>query len=480
MKRLALILALLLGGCAVGPNYRGAPDVTAATQPSFERAGLAGATAALPADQWWRQLNDGVLDGLVQTALARNRDLAVAEASLRASRAVLGERTADFLPSSQASAGYQRQRFSAQGQAFGNNFVLPDRDFYTIGIDSSWEIDLFGRLSRRRQEALADAGAAEATRNDVRVSIAAETVSAYLSLRGAQARLDVAQRAVENQASSLDLGRKLLAAGRGTKLDVSRAESLLADTQASMAPLAAEVDVAIHRLGVLTGASPSALRQQLEQPGPIPALPDTLDIGDPGALLSRRPDVRIAERGIAAAVARMGIARAEYFPRVSVAGNVGLQSNLAGELLTSSALAFAAGPQLVWNLLDWPRIRARIKAADANADAAAARYEATVLRALEETENALSRRARERQRLAALTTSRNAAVEAARLARLRYQNGVDAYLSVLDAERVALQSQDQLVASQVNLGQFGVAVYKALGAGWQPGAATEPPSPASP
>lgn len=480
MKPVTLISSLLLAGCAAGPSYKGPPAVTAAAQPGFDRAALGGSAPEPAAGAWWRQMNDPMLDALVQSALTKNPDLAAAEASVRGARAVLGERIADFLPSSQVSAGYQRQRFSSQGQAFGNSFALPDRDFYSIGIDSSWEIDLFGRLTRRRQEALADAQSAEATRNDVRVSLASETVSTYLSLRGAQARLEVARQAVSNQASSLDLGRKLLAAGRGTRLDVARAESLLADTQASMAPLAAEVDVAIHRLGVLTGASPSALRQQLEQPGLVPSLPDTLAVGDPTMLLSRRPDIRIAERGIAAAVARIGIAKAEYFPRVSIAGNASLQSNLAGELLTGGAFAFAIGPQLIWNFLDWPRIRARIKAADANADAAAARYEATVLRALEETENALSRRARERQRLTALSTSRDAAVAAARLARLRYQNGVDPFLSVLDAERVALQSEDQLVTAQVNLGQFGVGVYKALGAGWEQPAAADARAPGRP
>ena len=469
MNRAIILASLLLGACAVGPNYRRAPPVAASAQPGFDRAALAGAVADAPEQRWWTQMGDPLLDELVADALTRNRDLAAAEASFKASRALLAERTADFLPSSQASASYQRQRFSAQGQAFGSAFALPDRDYFTLGIDSSWEIDLFGRLSRRRQEAMAEAGSAEATRNDLMVSIAAETVSAYLSLRGAQARLQVAQEAANNQQASFDLSSKLLAAGRGTRLDVARAESLLATTRASMAPLAAEIDVAIHRLGVLVGIGPNALRERLAPAAAIPALPAALAVGDPAALLRRRPDIRVAERGLAAATARIGIATADLFPKLSIAGSVGLQANVAGNLFNSNALAFGIGPQLSWNILDLPRIRARIRAANASADGAAARYEAAVLRALEETENALSRRAREYQRVAELTNSRDAAVTAARLARLRYQNGVDPFLSVLDAERVALQSQDQLVAAQVNAGQLGVAVYKALGAGWQRG-----------
>uniref|UniRef100_UPI0018CC0088 TolC family protein n=1 Tax=Sandarakinorhabdus oryzae TaxID=2675220 RepID=UPI0018CC0088 len=224
--------------------------------------------------------------------------------------------------------------------------------------------------------------------------------------------------------------------------------------------------------------SPSALRGQLDALKPLPALPATLSVGDPASLLRRRPDIRIAERGLAAATARIGIATADLFPRVSLTGNAGLQSNLAGELFSAGAFAFAIGPQLVWNFLDWPRIRARIRQADAAADAAAAQYESTVLRALEESENSLVRLARERQRLAELVNARDAAVKAAALARLRYRNGVDSSLSVLDAERVALNSQDQLVASQVNAGQYLVAVYKALGVGWQ--AAPSAPAPANP
>ncbi|WP_197042108.1 TolC family protein, partial [Sandarakinorhabdus oryzae] len=282
---IALMPVLILAGCAVGPSYKGPPTVTASAAPAFDRAPLAQAAADAPLQAWWRQLGDAQLDALIGSALAHNRDLAAAEANLRAARALLSERTADFLPSSQVSASYQRQGFSSQGQAFGSGFALPERDFYSIGIDSSWEIDLFGRLTRRRQEALAQAGSAQAVRNDLKVSIVAETVSTYLALRGAQQRLDVAEQSAANQASSADLSEKLLRAGRGTGLDVARANALLATTRASMAPLAAEVDVAIHRLGVLTGASPSALRGQLDALKPLPALPATLSVGDPASLL---------------------------------------------------------------------------------------------------------------------------------------------------------------------------------------------------
>jgi len=468
---LILAAALPLAGCAVGPNYAGPPPVEIAAAPGFDRATAAPVAAEAPVAAWWQQLGDPTLDALVVRAFANNRDLAAARANLRASRAVLRERGWDYLPTGSVNGSYSRQRFSEEGQSFGSvpskdGNSIPDRDFFDVGLDAVWELDIFGRITRSVQAARADAQAAEADRDALLVSIAAETASAYIDLRGAQKRLAVATRNAENQRDSYKLTDVLLRGGRGTKLDVERARAQLETTLATVPPLQAQIDASIHRLGVLTGAGPTGLRAELLPDGPLPRIPDIVAVGDPAGLFRRRPDIRRAERELAAATARIGIATADFFPTVSLTGSAGFQATDASNLLQGSAFAFAFGPQLIWNLLDWGRIRARVAAADARADASAARYEQTVLLAFEETENALSRYGNERQRLARLDQARLSAREAARLARLRFDNGVDDFLAVLDAERVALENEDREVVSEIEVARQLIAIYKALGGGW--------------
>lgn len=468
----ALIAALALAGCAVGPDYGGPPRVETAAGPDFDRATVAGSVNEEPVADWWTQLGDPLLDDLVRRAFANNRDLETARANLRASRAVLRERRQDFLPTGNVNGSYTRQRFSEEGQSFGSipgdaKVDIPDRDFFDVGLDAAWELDVFGRISRRVEAARADAEAVQATRDDLLVSIAAEVAAAYIDLRGAQARLGVAERNAVNQRDSFQLTQVLLQGGRGTRLDVERARAQLETTLATVPPLRAQVDASIHRLGVLTGAGPTGLRPELAPVAPIPEIPDIVTVGDPASLFRRRPDIRRAERELAAATARIGVSTADLFPTVSLTGSAGFQSTDIGNLIQGSAFAFSFGPQLVWNLLDWGRIRARIAQADASADASAARYEQTVLLALEETENALTRYGNERLRLERLDQATRSSSEAARLARLRFDNGVDNFLAVIDAERVALENEDRQVVSRIEVASQLIAIYKALGGGWQ-------------
>ncbi|MEO1045969.1 MAG: efflux transporter outer membrane subunit [Pseudomonadota bacterium] len=463
-------LALLVSGCLVGPDYRGPPGMAELDSEVFTRAAIATATSDEPVELWWQQLGDPQLDALIARAFDNNRNLAEARANLRASRAVLQGSQQEFLPGGGLNAAYTRQRFSEEALIFGgqgDDFSIPDQDIYSLGADTRWEIDLFGRIRRGVEASRARAEAAEAVRDDLLVSVAAEVASAYVALRGAQKRLAVAERNAANQEDSFKLTEVLLRGGRGTRLDVERARAQLANTLATIPPLKAQFDVQAHRLGVLTGDGPTALRETLSEPMPIPRMPILIGVGSPADLFRRRPDIRAAERELAAATADIGIETADYFPTVSLTGSGGFQSNTTGNLLQGSALQFTVGPQLIWNLLDLTRIRARVKAAGARADAAAARYEQTVLLAFEETENALTLYGNEVLRRKQLGEASEAAREAARLARLRYDNGVDDFLAVLDAERVALENEDARVVSEIEATLQEIAIYRALGGGWQ-------------
>jgi multidrug efflux system outer membrane protein len=459
-----LVPALLLSACAVGPDYKGPPPPPEQAAAVFDRSSVAPVDASAPVADWWKVLGDAQLDQLVVDAFAANKDLAAATANLRAARAVLRERHANFLPSGDGSGGYQRQRLATTTNPF---IVDRNTDLFTTGFDAVWEIDLFGRLSRSAQEARALVGQRTAEREGVLVSIAAEVADAYVQLRGAQVRLQVARDNAANQQESFNLTEALDRGGRGTALDIARAGAQLQTTLSSIPPLEADVDVAIARLSVLTGRAPSALRDRLVTPEPLPTLPDITSIGAPADLLRRRPDIRAAERALAGASARIGVATADLFPTVSIGGSASTTALTAGSFLTAPSIAFAIGPQLIWNFLDWPRIRARIAQADAAADGYAAQYEQTVLTALEETENALSRYGKERERARSLAIAAGQAGEAARLANLRYRNGIDNFINVLDAERVKLESDDRLAVSRIETARQFVAVYKALGGGWE-------------
>jgi multidrug efflux system outer membrane protein len=399
----------------------------------------------------------------VTLALVNNHDLRVATARLREARALRAETALDRYPTVTSEASYTRERLSKA--------VAPsaDRDIelYDARFDASWELDFFGRVQRAIEASSAQVEAAEASRQDVTVSLLAEIARNYFELRGAQNRLAVARRNAENQQQTLDLTRALLQGGRGTELDTSRAEAQLTSTLASIPPLETAIKQAIYRLGVLIGQQPSTLDTELSTPSPLPTLPKLVALGRPEDLLRRRPDIRVTERNLAAATANVGVATADLFPRVILAGSIGLQAGSFLRVGEGGSDRFAVGPGVFWAAFDLGRVRARIRAADARTEAALAQYEQRVLLALEETDRALIDFDRQQARRDFLQASARASEKATGLARLRFQAGVTDFLTVLDAERTLLESQDRLADSETLAATALVAVYKALGGGWE-------------
>jgi multidrug efflux system outer membrane protein len=452
--------ALLAAGCAVGPDYNEpAPQL----DPAFAGETLVEATAGTPEQQWWKVFGDPLLDDLMTQALSMNRSLAAAEARLREARAARREQNWSFVPAPTVRASATSQRQSLGGTP-GNVQVERDYDLYEAAFDASWELDIFGRVRRGNQAARATLGAAVASRDDVRLSVIAEVARNYFELRGAQQQLIVAERNAANQRRALELVQARLDAGRGTALDTARAEAQIESTLALVPPLEAVVARARHRIEVLVGQQPGKLAG-LANVAPIPALPPTFAMDDPASLVRRRPDLRVAERQLAATSALIGVATAELFPIITLNGSIGVQA-LDFNALGDSGNDFRRfGPSLSWSFLDVGRVRQRIKAAGARHEAAFANYEQTVLLALEDVENALSDYSRQRRRQEHLAAAARASVLAADLASQRFEGGVSDFLAALDANRTAFEAEDLLAQSQTATATALVALYKALGAG---------------
>jgi len=459
--RILLLTLVVLAGCAVGPNYK-SPETS--VDYSFTRTNQPGVSTNAPTVRWWKSFGDETFNQLVGTAVATNTDLRIATANLREARALHRLANFDLAPTVTANAAYENRRNSALVSRPGADRQL---EIYDAGFDAIWELDFFGGVRRSTEAARAQAQSAEAARRDVLISVIAEVARNYFELRGTQNQLDVAIRNATNQAETVQITQARLEGGRGTQFDVARARAQLNSTLAIIPPLEAQIARAIHRLGVLTGQPPGALLEALSKPSPLPNAPELVGIGDPTELLRRRPDVRVAERDLAAATARIGVATADLFPRVTFIGRIGFQAETFSGLTKNGGDTWSFGPRITWAALDIGRVHARIKAAGARAEAHLANYERTVLGALEETENALVEYGREQVRRDYLRQSAQASEEAATLARQRYDAGAADFLNVLDAERVLLEGQNQLAASQTRAATALVAVYKALGAGWE-------------
>jgi outer membrane protein, multidrug efflux system len=454
-------LAALLGGCAVGPNYVKPQTPVAA---GFQSAQEPIYSSQNVQTDFWKPFGDSTLDQLVDEALNANHDLRIALGRLVEARAARHQALFDFGPTVTADGGYTQQRVPAAASPVGTGYKY---ELYDAGFDATWELDLFGRIRRENEAARADLEGAEANLHDVQVSVIAEVARTYFELRGTQNELAVARRNVENQRESLRITSERLDAGRGTELDTSRAQAQLSTTLAAISPLEASISRSIHRLGVLTGRDPNALTTLLGPGKDLPDLPQLAAVGDPAALLRRRPDIRVAERQLAAATARIGVAVGDLFPKVSFTGNFGYMSNDTSTLGSSGARSYEIAPGISWAAFDLGRIAAQVRAAHAQADVQLATYQKTVLLALEDTENSLVTHARARDHLRNADDAARASATAARLARTRYEGGIVDFLEVLDAERTQLQAEDQLAVSRTDAMTSLVAVYKALGGGWE-------------
>lgn len=459
-----LLTSAILAACAVGPDYR-EPEVPAPQE--FIGAENVKFTTAEVERDFWKSFNDPLLDQLVEQALDSNHDIRIAMTRLREARALRGEARLDLAPTVTASGGYTESRSSVR-QAPAALGIERDEDYYEASFDASWELDFFGRVRRGIEASSAEVGAAEAGVYDSQVSITAEVARNYFELRGYQERLAVARRNAENQSESLRITNARLDAGRGTRLDTSRASAQLSATLATIPELEAAATRSILRLGVLTGHSPEALVAQLSEPRALPQLPINHAIGTPETLLRRRPDIRIAERNLAAATARIGVAVGDLFPRVSLTGRWGYDAVSSSDLGNGGSEAFAFGPSIQWAAFDLGRVRQRIDQREAAADGALARYEQTVLRALEETDASLTDYSKALVKQEHLQNSATASIEAATLARARFESGASDFLTVLDAERSVLEAEDQLARSETQTATALLATYKALGGGFRP------------
>jgi multidrug efflux system outer membrane protein len=456
------VVAALLSACAVGPDYE-RPEPSAPSE--FARDDSALYSDAVMEADFWRRLEDPMLTRLVDDALAANHDLRIALARYDRARALLRESGLDRFPTVTAGATAADQRASAD-QFPGATREERDTENYDAAVSATWELDFFGRVRRNVAAQRADADASAADLATLQVSVVAELAQTYFQLRGLQQQLDVARSNADNQRGSLQLVQARLDAGSGTELDVAQAESQLENTLALIPALESEIAVATHRIAVLTGRQPAALIAELETPAPLPALPAQIPAGAPGELLRRRPDVFAAERRLAGATERIGVATADLFPRFTLGGLIGTQAIDSDALFERDSETSSVALGIDWSFLDIGRVRARIAAADADAAANLASYEQTVLRALEETENALvrySRVQRERQHLQAAAA---AGSEAARLARLRFDGGVADFLQVLDAERSQLETEDRLVQSETRSAVALVGLYRAMAGSW--------------
>jgi multidrug efflux system outer membrane protein len=432
----------------------------------FANAGQPGFAEGDPVQQYWQSFADPLLSYLVDEALTHNKDLAVAAANLQAARAARRLAGFDLYPTVTFAGGYSKSLEYAQELP---GFDMQERQLDTAqaGFDALWELDLFGRVRRNREAARGDLGASVATLRDARVSVIAEVARNYFILRGLQDQLALTERNADNQLSSLKLTRNRLEAGRGNELDTARAEAQWQTTLASIPTLQATIATTTYRLSVLTGRQPNALTERLgAQAAPI-ELPAVNSIGSPEVLLRRRPDVRVAERRLAAATARIGVAAGDLFPKVTFVGEVGYAAPTFGVLGDSPSRFYSFGPSISWAAFDLGRVRARISSAEAQTDAALAAYEGAVLGALEDTEDSLITYGRAQSRRESLKIAAAASDKAADLARKRFEGGLIDFLEVLDAERTALSAELLLSQSRTDAATSLVAVYKALGAGWE-------------
>jgi len=450
-------LAIVLAGCAVGPPYL-RPDAPAPA--AFAEANADHYATAQPASALWASFDDPVLGALIDRALAQNRTLAQAAARLEEARALRGLETFALLPVVTASASGDRS------QPSGRDPFIPEdigrTDTLRAGFDVQWEIDLFGRARNLRRAARADEEAAAAALAAARQSVIAEVAQAYFNLRAEQERLRVQRRNVENLAENLALLELRRDAGRGSDLDVARSNALGLAIASRLPGTEAAVARQEQRLAALTAQPVATLREVLGPPAAPPAMPALVGIGKPQDWLRRRPDVRQAERELAAATARVGVAVSEFFPRLSLLGAGGWTGQAVGDLGEDFAKRWNFGPSLSWSFLDAGSVRQRVRASEARAALALARYDEVVLLALEETENALAGYRASNRAASALAQAVERGRDATALARTRFDAGASDALEVLDAERTQLDLEDQHATAVAQRATALAALYKAL------------------
>lgn len=444
-------LALGLGGCASG-----SPEASALPEVAVPAAWASPGGAPHPLARWWEWFNDPQLVTLVSQALQANTSVRSAQSALQQARALRDVSSANRYPRVNASG-------SAQRSQSGSNDAV---DTFQAGFDASWELDVFGAKRSARQASAADASAAEATLADVQVSIAAEVAVSYIELRGLQARLAIARTNLGNQIETQQITAWRTQSGLASSLDLEQATAASAQTRAAIPALEAAAATAQHRLAVLTGQAPGALQAVLSVPGPLPQASGELALAIPAQTLRQRPDVRAAEHRVSAALARVSQADAARYPSFQLSGALGLSAGTPGALFSSATAANSLLARISVPLFDAGAAKAQVRAQEAALEQARVGYQATVLTALQDVEDALVALQGNRERLAHLQVAADAAGNADLLARQRYASGLIDFRSVLETQRTLLSTQDSVESTRASLSADHVRLYKALGGGW--------------
>jgi len=462
------LACLLVSACAVGPDYvRPDPPLPAGWQ--TDGAGISSAPA-VPVGRWWDAFGDPELSSLVDRATQANLDLAQAVGRVAESRSLYQVTKSAQFPSLDSDAEVDRERSSI-------NALFPggvESTVYSIGVSASWEVDLFGRVRRAVESSGAKVEGSVDDRRDVLVSVIAEVAAAYVDVRTIQRRLEVARENLASQGKIVELTRIRHEGGIASSLDVAQAESIYASTKTVIPPLQTQLAQAINRLSVLLGQNPGGLGDELAQPAPIPPRPAALTVALPVDMVRQRPDIRQAERQLAAQTALIGVATADLYPRLTLLGSFGFDATDFAKLFTGPSRSYSVGPAVMWNVFDAGRIRGLIGAEEARTAQALAFYEQKILLGLEEVENALVTYARLEDEREATQDAIKAAYLALDLATALYKDGLADFQNVLDAQRTALQFDDQLARVDGASIQSLVQLYRALGGGWS---ALEPPAP---
>jgi len=459
-------LSLACGACTVGPNYH-PPEIS--VEGSYH--GDAGAAGSSAGAWWWMTLRDPALNALEAQAAENNLDVRQAQARVREARAERAVATGASAPSVNVGGQYQHERFSQNAAPF-NAFDVPnfpwEFNLYQVGFDASWELDVFGGTRRAIEAVNANLQASEEDGHAVLVTLQAEVARNYIELRGYQNQRQIVQHSLEGQQQTLDITRDRLKQGVGSQLDVARASALVADTAARIPTYEREEWQSIHRLAILTN-EPLEKLLTLRQTAAIPAAPDGVLVGVPAELLRRRPDIRRAERQLASATARIGVAEAELYPKFSITGFFNLQSASVEDLLAWKSRAMSLGPTVSWPIFEAGRLRGVVAVRNAQQEQALLGYEQVVQNAIGEVRDEMIAFSTERQRHGSLTDAVRSNQEALDLAQQLYGQGLIDFLSVLDSQRQLFQAQESLSENDTQTVAAVVALYKALGGGWETG-----------
>jgi multidrug efflux system outer membrane protein len=467
---------MFLASCNVGPDYRApktnvpanyseAAPTTQTASPATQPSTIS--TQTEPTAQWWTALNDSELNRLIERSVVGNLNLQQAASRVRQSRAELRMAGSDELPKVDAVGAFARVDSGINGPAVGGNNSGIVTNIWQVGFDTSWEIDIFGGQRRQIEAARADYLAAVEDRRDAMVSLTAEVARDYLQLRGAQQRLKYARENLSLQQDTLALTQSLRKAGFNSELDVSRAKTLVSQTRAQIVPLTTEVRQQQHAIATLLGQEPNAVVEELDTAAPLQALPPTVSIGMPTDLLRRRPDIRRAEQQIVAANARVGAAVAGFYPKFSLTGDFGLDANKFHHLFDWESRYFLIYPNIDWRLFDFGRTSANVDQEKERSQQTLLAYQNAVLTALREVEDALTAYSNEQDHHAALADAVTSAQASVEISSDQYKHGIIDFLPVLDAQRQLLTAQDELAKSDQSLSTNLVALYKAIGGGWE-------------